>query len=252
MGERQRAPSAVRTAVVWDALRVALAQRCAVSGREVLDVLDAGGGTGGFAVPIATLGHAVTVVEPSLDSLAALERRAAEAGVTSRIRPVQGEAADLLDVVGDEGADLVLCHSVLEYVDDPRAAITAIGRTARVGGAVSVLAPNRTATVLHRALAGHFDDARHVLTDPDGRWGDKDPLPRRFARPAIVELLEAAGLAVSAIHGVRVFADLVPGALVDGEPEAIDALLALEAATVEHAALRDVATQLHLLAHRSR
>ncbi len=38
------------------------------------------------------------------------------------------------------------------------------------------------------------------------------------------------------MHGVRVFADLVPGVLVDTEPGAMEALLKLEAAAAELAA----------------
>ena len=43
------------------------------------DVLDIGGGTGGFAVRVAELGHRVPVVDPSPDALASLDRRAREA-----------------------------------------------------------------------------------------------------------------------------------------------------------------------------
>jgi hypothetical protein len=52
------------------------------------------------------------------------------------------------------------------------------------------------------------------------------------------------------VHGVRVFADLVPGVLVDTEPDALDALLQLEAAAAELPAFHSVATQLHVLAER--
>ncbi|QRN81885.1 MAG: methyltransferase type 12, partial [Nocardiopsis sp. BM-2018] len=76
-----RAANAARTAVVWDALSQLLSR---LSEGEPLEIVDAGGGTGGAAVPLAELGHRVTVVEPSPDSLAALERRAAESGVTVR------------------------------------------------------------------------------------------------------------------------------------------------------------------------
>ena len=50
-----------------------------------LTVVDVGGGTGGFAVPLAQAGHRVTVVDASPDALAALTRRAAEAGVADRV-----------------------------------------------------------------------------------------------------------------------------------------------------------------------
>ena len=58
------------------------------------------------------------------------------------------------------------------------------------------------------------------------------------------------GSTVRAVHGVRSFADLVPGALVDAEPGAAEALLALERVTADHADFRAVATQLHVLAVR--
>ncbi|MFI6905450.1 methyltransferase domain-containing protein [Nonomuraea sp. NPDC050394] len=240
--------SPVRTAVVWDALRAVLAERAGSAGRGVLDIVDAGGGTGGFAVPLAELGHNVTVVDPSPDSLAALERRAKEKGVG--VRAIQGDAADLGELLPKDSADLVLCHSVLEYVEDPISALTAVSGTLRHGGAVSVLAANPLASALHRALTGHFDEALAVLDDPRGRWGDRDPTPRRFTPAALSELLAVTGLAVGPALGVRVFADLVPSRLVDGEPGAVEALVALEQAAAAHPVLREIAAQVHILAHK--
>ncbi|RKS74099.1 methyltransferase family protein [Motilibacter peucedani] len=239
--------SRVRTAVVWDVLRGVLA------GGRPLSVVDAGGGTGGFAVPLAELGHDITVVDPSPDALAALERRLADVEAEGRpvrgsVRAVQGDVAGLLEVVEPAAADLVLCHGVLEFVDDPVEALGAVARCLRPGGSLSLLAANRSAVVLSRAVAGRFAEARHALDDPSGRWGERDPVPRRFTRTQLEQLLGDAGFAVAAVHGVRVFADLVPGALVDGEPGAVDALLALEAAAAAEPAFQAVATQLHVLA----
>ncbi len=234
------------TGVVWDALHTVLAERLAATGLAALDVLDVGGGTGGLAVPLAGLGHRVTVVDPSPDALASLERRAGEAGVA--VRALQGDAAGLVELVGAERADLVLCHGVLEHVDDLVSALEAVLAVLRHGGTLSVLAANRNAVVLARAIAGHFTQARHALEDPSGRWGDTDPLPRRFTEAGLVDLLTRAGFSVGAVHGVRSFTDLVPGALVDHEPGALQALHALEAATADRADFRAIATQLHVLA----
>ena len=232
---------------MWDVLRGVLAAK-----DQPLEVLDAGGGTGGFAVPLAELGHSVTVVDPSPDALAALERRVSEAGVSQRlsgtVRALQGDVAGLLDVVEPASADLVLCHGVLEYAEDPAEALSAVAHCLRPGGALSLLAANRSSVVLSRAVAGRFAEARHALEDPTGRWGDRDPVPRRFDRTELEQLLQVAGFSVGAVHGVRVFADLVPGALVDGEPGAVDALLALEAAAAEQPAFLAIATQVHILA----
>ncbi|AUY52125.1 methyltransferase domain-containing protein [Streptomyces sp. CB01881] len=243
-----RPRSALRTAVVWEVVRAALEKRAAELDRPVLDVVDTGGGTGNFAVPVARLGHRVTVVDPSPDALFALERRAAEAGVTDLVRAVQGDTQTLPELVAPGTVDAVLCHGVLEVVDDPAEALGSLADTLRRGGFVSLLAANRNGAVLARALGGHFNDARTVLEAADGRWGDTDPMPRRFTGEELDRLAVDAGLRVDSVHGVRVFADLVPGVLVDAEPGALDALLKLEEAAAEQPAFHAVATQLHLLA----
>ncbi|MHB1615156.1 MAG: methyltransferase domain-containing protein [Actinomycetes bacterium] len=247
MVDRGRARGAIRTAVVWEVLRAALEER-AGGGRQCQSVLDAGGGTGGFAVPLAELGHQVVVVDPSPDALAALERRVAEAGVGDRVRAVQGDAIDAAGVVGDQRMDVVLCHGVLEHVDDPTATAAALCEVLAPGGLLSVLVANRHALVLSRALAGHFAQARHALEDPAGRWGPFDPTPRRYSREEIVDLLVRAGVQPRSVHGIRVFSDLVPGALLDLEPDNVDELLALESAAAAHPVLGAIATQLHVLA----
>jgi Methyltransferase domain len=245
-----------RTAVVRDVLRAVTAAMSAEAGRPRLDIIDAGGGTGGFAVPLAGLGHHVTVIDPSPDSLAAAERRAAEMNV--QLTMVQGDAADLAAVAGEQGADLVLCHSVLEYVDSPADAMAAIAGVLRPGGAVSVLAASAVAAVIHRALAGRFDDARQLLaglstgsSQPAGTGsGPAGPRIRRFTMAGVVSLIEAAGLRAGSAHGVRVFADLVPGMFADADPGAADALLALEQAASAHPAFGDIATQFHIVGYR--
>lgn len=243
-----RPRSALRTAVVWEVVRAALERRSAELERPVLEVVDTGGGTGNFAVPVAKLGHRVTVVDPSPDALFALERRASEAGVTDLVRAVQGDTQTLPEVVPAGSVDAVLCHGVLEVVDDPAEALGSLTGALRKGGLVSLLAANRTGAVLARALAGHFTEAQAVLDGPDGRWGTGDPMPRRFTGDELAELASGAGLRVVSVHGVRVFADLVPGVLVDTEPGATDALLRLELAAAELPAFHAVATQLHVLA----
>ena len=68
--------------------------------------------------------------------------------------------------------------------------------------------------------------------------------------PELVALVEQAGLRAGEAHGLRVFGGLVPGALLDGDAAATEALRALEEAAASTPPLRDIAAQLHLLAHR--
>jgi SAM-dependent methyltransferase len=239
----------VRTAVVWEALDPLVAAHAAALGRP-LDVVDVGGGTGGFAVPLAQLGHRVTVVDPSPDALAALQRRAADAGVAGRVTAEQGDAGALAAVTGGGAADVLLCHGVLEHVDDPKAAVLDMVEVLRPGGLVSVLVAQRLGALLARALSGRFAAARAVLEDPAGRTGPGDPVPRRFDRAGLLALFDAEPVRVLALHGVRLFTDLLPGALVDGDAEAAAALLDLERAASEHPDLAAVAAGLHVVLQR--
>jgi SAM-dependent methyltransferase len=235
--------ASARTAAVWAVLRRELGRH---EGRE-LTVLDVGGGTGGFAVPLAESGHRVTVVDASPDALAALTRRAADAGVADRITAVQGDGDALAGLVAPDSVDLILCHAVLEVVDDPVKVVAAITAALRPGGAVSLLVASRAAAILTRAINGHLGAASALVTDPDGRAGPRDTLRRRFDLETAVALLGSAGLTVEETHGVRVLADLLPAAVVEADPAA---MIELELALAARPPFRDIASQLHLFARR--
>ncbi len=210
---------------------------------RALDVVDLGGGTGGMAIPLAERGHQIRVVDPSPDALAALERRTAEAGLTGRIIGLQGDAADLVTLIGEREADVVVCHRVLEVVDDPAAALVAISRTLRPGGVLSLLAAQRQALVLSQALAGHLGLARRTYADP-----------HRFDQARVLDMVQAAGFVVLASHGIGAIADLVPERLLEAEPGAYEDLAELEAEISSDPAFRALAPHLHVFAqaHRSR
>jgi S-adenosylmethionine-dependent methyltransferase len=262
--DAERRRDGARSSLVWDVLAGVIAARVAQTGRTALDIVDVGAGTGGFAVSMASQGHRVTVVDPSPDALAAARWRAAEAGVT--LTDIQGEAGDLPGLVGEPGtdgggADLVICHNVLEYVDSPPAALAAIARVLLPGGTVSVLAANTVAAVLQRALAGKYAEARAMLADvmpaggvsaggvSAGGVSAGGAAGRRFTLPELAALIEGAGLRVGDAHGIRIFSGLISGAGADLADVA--ALRQLEEAAATYPPLRDIATRLHVLAHRA-
>jgi S-adenosylmethionine-dependent methyltransferase len=243
--ERRR--SAIRTAVVWDALEAVLS---APTPPRPLRVVDLGGGTGGLAVRIGQLGHQVLVVDPSPDALASLERRVAEAGITT-VRGVLGDADSLLEVVDPGTTDLVLCHELLEVLDKPARALEAAAAALDTDGIMSVVATQRAGGVFGRVLAGHLTEALALLDDPDGRGGPSDALRRRFTEAELRELVGEAGFTVTDVRGVRIFADHLSSAVVDSDPSAAETLQALESAAATRPEFMAVATQLHLLASKA-
>ncbi len=204
----------------------------------ILDVVDVGGGTGVLATELAALGHRVTVVDPSPDALASLERRTAEAGLSGRISARQGDASDLVEIVGPATADLVVCHRVLEVVDSPPAALSGMAEILRPGGLLSLLVSQRQAVVLAHALLGHVDQARRSYA------------ATAFDYEQIMSLVAEAGFLVRERHGVGAVADYVPAAVIDADARAYDELLALEREISTDPAFRAMAPQLHVLAQR--
>jgi S-adenosylmethionine-dependent methyltransferase len=247
----------VPDALLWDAVRALLPPASSSPASSAaspdtpdtsLDVLDVGGGTGGLAVPLAALGHRVTVVDSSPDALAALARRASESGVDGNLVARQGDADDLQ--VDDATFDLALCHGVLEHVDDPARALAGIAGALRPGGQVSLLVAQRSAAVVASALAGHLPRAQALLDDPDGRWGEHDPLVRRFDRDAVLALVTASGLVVDTVEGLRVLADLVSGQLLETDPSAPARLHDLDRRLAGAPDYAGLSAALHVLARK--
>jgi S-adenosylmethionine-dependent methyltransferase len=236
--ERERIAPARQT-VLWRLLTQALEQ-VRLPGRPVR-VLDCGGGSGRFAVPLAQLGAEVTVVDVSVDALATLHRRAAEAEVGASITAVQGEVEALDEVVARATFDLVLAHAVLESVDSAERALTAVASAVRPGGLVSVLFDNPVAAVLSRVLAGDLAAALNELTQVPAR------APLDLIR--VAHLCRQVGLEVQATHGIEVFTEWLPGLVADAG--AADRQLAeLEELAAVRSPYRDLAARQHILAQR--
>lgn len=202
-------------------------------------LLDCGGGSGTYAVPLAVAGADVTVIDISADALATLTRRAAEAGAGAQVHPVQGDVEALAELVPAGRFDLVLAHGILESVDQLAATFAGIAAAVRPGGLVSILVGNPVAVVLARALAG----------EPAAALAELRSVEARIGPDAVEQLCEAQGLEVEARHGVGVFSDLVPGWALDA-PGARDALDQLDAEAAARAPFVDIAGRVHLLVRR--
>jgi S-adenosylmethionine-dependent methyltransferase len=213
----------------------------AIADQQAPSVLDCGGGSGRFAVPLAAAGAEVTVVDISVDALATLRRRADDAGVGARIRAVQGDVEALAEVTGSASFDLVLAHGILEVVTPLAENFAAITGTVRPGGLLSVLVGNPVAAVLARALAGDLSGAAREL---DVLRDDAALSPATVAR-----LCTEHGLVVEQLHGIGVFRDLVPGQALD-LPGARETLARLEAECAQRSPFAEIAGRIHVLARK--
>ena len=218
---------------------------------KVLRALDIGCGTGAIAVRLARLGLHVTLLDSSLPMLDFAKRAAREAEVSGRIALKHGDAAQLADLFHAGVFDVIVCHNILEYVDDPCAVLRGAARALRDSSAIlSVLVRNQPGEVLKAAIqAGDLATAEHNLT---AEWGQESLYGGRvrlFTSDGLQAMLKEASLALSAERGVRIIADYLPSRVSrDADYERIFELERKLGRRPEFAA---TARYTHCLAHRS-
>lgn len=198
-------------------------------------VVDAGGGTGQVAVPLAGLGYDVTVVDTSQAMLATCAERAAEEG-SAPLAIVQGDAAEVAALLGPASQDAVLCHDLLGEVAEPAALLAALAEVIHPGGVLSLTFLNRDWLTLRAARRGDFADALRQL-DQDRVWTVAEVSP----------LLDQAGFELVEALGVGVFA---ADATDDLDRAALACLADLERRVAGREPYRSSAHTLHLVGKR--
>src|SRR5205814_585554 len=180
-----------------------------------LRALDLGCGTGAAAMRLARLGMQITLLDSAPAMLDIAERAAREAGVDEKIELRQGDAAEVANLFPVGSFDIILCHNLLEHVDDPNAVLSAAAQVLRGGstgiGILSVLVRSRTGEVLKAGIqAGDLKAAECNLTSVWGYESLYDGRVRLFTLDGLKITAREASLAVVAERGVRVISDYLP------------------------------------------
>ncbi|WP_237110706.1 bifunctional 2-polyprenyl-6-hydroxyphenol methylase/3-demethylubiquinol 3-O-methyltransferase UbiG, partial [Nonomuraea sp. MG754425] len=204
-------------------------------------VLDVGSGQGTQALRMAARGHHVTALDASRELLAVLE-----AGIQPgmRVRVVQAPAERLGELFEPRDFDVVLCHGVLMYFDDPDPLLADLARMPAPGGVLSLLVRNGDALAMRPGLLDDWSAALRAFDDT--RYSNRLGVTARADRLGeLTRRLAAQGLEVRQWYGVRVFTDTAPA---DAPiPADIDDLLAAEERAGASDPYRAVAALTHLV-----
>lgn len=208
-------------------------------------VLDAGCGQGTQAIRLARAGHEVVGLDVS-DELLDRFRDALAAEpeeVRRRVSVVTGPIEQAPALV--PGAfDLVCCHGVLMYVDDPAVVVEPLVSVLGPGGRLSLLVRNGLAPAMRDGLRGQY--AAALAAFDTLRYTNRVGVAARADDPADLDrLLERSGLRRERWWGVRVFTDHVGQQPPDDD--VVDDLLAAEEEAGRRDPYRQVAALLHLV-----
>ena len=181
--------------------------------RRSLRGLDLGCGTGATAVRLARLGIHMTLLDSSSAMLDIAKRAAREADVDGRIALNRGDAAQVANLFPAGSFDVVLCHNILEYVDDPNSVLSAAAKVLQSDstGILSILVRNWAGEVFKAGVKeGDLGAAERNLTT---MWGHESLFcgqVRLFTLGSLQVMTRGASLAVAAERGVRVISDYLP------------------------------------------
>ncbi|MFE0440778.1 class I SAM-dependent methyltransferase [Streptomyces nigra] len=210
-----------------------------------LRVLDVGMGQGTQALRLARAGHQVTGVERDATMIAAARARLAgePEGIRERVRLVQSDGRDTGVHFLPGSFDVVLCHGVLMYVDEPDPLLAGLARMLAPGGLLSLLVRNGDALALRPGLAGDWETA--LAAFDTSAYRNRLGLDVRSDRLSdLTATLAGIGAPLHTWYGVRVCTDTAA----DGAeiPDDLGTLLAVEERAGKTDPYRGVAALLHL------
>jgi S-adenosylmethionine-dependent methyltransferase len=217
-----------------------------------LTILDAGGGNGLEAIRLTQIGHRVTLLDRAADMLADARAGAAAAGVAEHMQFVQAEVHEIPTQLPTAAFDAVLCHNVLQYVDDLESGLRSVLHPLRAGGIVSILGPNRYSEPYRLAFQeADLDGALQQL--------DRREMANRFYGVTMnvhaAEEMSAALLAVGCVpvadYGIRCVMDYLADNERKAESGFFAALLQLEVAMGERHPYKLLARQYQVLARKT-
>ncbi|CAG9296659.1 methyltransferase domain-containing protein [Celerinatantimonas diazotrophica] len=137
-----------------------LEKHCALTQRK-LRILDAGGGFGYLSQRLAAMGHEVVLCDISEQLLNKARDDIQRSSKKLSIQLIQCAIQDLPDELGQ--FDLVLCHAVLEWLENGHATLNQLRQFIRPGGYFSLMFYNIEAQRFHALVCGNFSYIKNGL-----------------------------------------------------------------------------------------
>lgn len=179
--------------------------------RRPLRILDAGGGNGVDAIPFAAQGHEVTVLDSSAELLNEARYHAQEEGVAGWMEFYEAELTTIPAIFPDAKFDVILCHNVLQYVEDLGAALGAICNPLLPGELLSVICINRYSEPYREALQQLQPGKAYAKLNDSTIFSQIFKLDvKAYTADDLRQALQEVGCAQLAQYGIRCVSDYIP------------------------------------------
>jgi len=199
-------------------------------------ILDFGSGEGITANYFANRND-VTAIEPSKEMLS-------NAWKDYEYTQIIGDVS-AISVFNDEAFDIIICHNVLEYIDDKETVVKALARVLKKDGILSIAKHNRAGRVMQMAVLLDDFEKANTLLDGENSTASKFGAIRYYEDKDILKW--EPGLKITEVFGIRTFWDLQQNQEKHGNEEWQDKMMQLEMRVAQIPEYRNVAFFHHLM-----
>ena len=169
-----------------------------------LRILDAGGGNGHDSLQLARMNHHIDLADISQQMLNDACSNAALAGVSNRLQTHAIDILDVADVFAEGLFDVVLCHNVIQFVDETRALLERLYKVLAPGGFLSLVSTNQYSLPYQAAFMEQNLDKAFELLDTGQQHNPVFDLSAHEFRPdEVIECLTSIGFDVDKHYGIR-------------------------------------------------
>lgn len=214
-------------AVTWENIRQFLPKK------EGSLILDVGGGTGRWTLPLAREGYRVVLGDISQGMLNVARDKLNAAGLSDMVDVRRLDVCDMSELA-DNSFDFVLCQGdPLSYVAEPAKAVAECFRVAKPEAFFIPSVDCRFRWVTGLAALGDWTTALEMLESGAGKmvYPAGSFAAHGFTPQELIELLESAGWEVGQVIGKTVLGSLLPNETIAefvNNPEKFHSLIQLE------------------------
>ncbi len=114
---------------------------------------------------------------------------------------------DTVKEIENESFDVVICHLVLEFVDNPREMIAELLRVLKKGGNLSLVRHNRNGRIIQAIVQDYDIDDAHKLLDGEHSFSSAFGFIKYYENNDVLDWL-AGKAVIEKVYGVRTVASL--------------------------------------------
>ncbi len=203
-------------------------------------ILDFGSGFGVTSNHLAKF-NVVTAVEPNIEML---EHKIRD----NHYEQIIGSIEKLKEM-DDSSFDIILCHNVLEYIENRTDLITEFHRLLKNDGILSIVKHNKNGKIMHKAVfENNIDEAMSLLNG-------ENAMSQNFGTIEEYEIEDlqdymAEKFVLDKVYGIRTFYGIQPNSF-KSAPDWEERMFLLECAVENNPAYTNVAFFQHLLLKRT-